>query len=89
MKTFIFNNNNTFCISLLTNKERCEKSALNSSKTQVSSRLYGATDMNLSINMTDIFNSSPTRTKSKGSSNNSVSSKGSSRMNSPRSVTTY
>jgi len=71
------------------NKERCEKSALNSSKTQVSSRLYGATDMNLSINMIDIFNSSPTRTKSKGSSNNSVSSKGSSRMNSPRSVTTY
>jgi len=25
MKTFVFNNNNTFCISLLTNKERCEK----------------------------------------------------------------
>lgn len=25
MKTFVFNNNNTFCISLLSNTERCEK----------------------------------------------------------------
>ena len=76
-------------------KEKDEKNALNlNTPTQVSSRLYGATDMNLlSMNINDILNSSPPKTKSNktfSSSNNSVSSKGSksigssSRKSSPR-----
>ena len=52
METFIFNENNTFCISLMTNKERCEKMKGRFQKLNLDVTLWPASTPN---DLIDIF----------------------------------